>query len=278
LLIKSLSVEGFGIIGNKITLNFPPNGKIGIFGHNEAGKSSIFEAIEFALFGISRRKKSEDLITWEKNKLQVILEFSSGKKNYRIERSLNRKGSHYVKLVQIENGKQLPETLVNTVTSVEQHIEEIFGMDRNSYSNLIYIRQKELDTLSFLHKRDREKLINKVMGIEDFDSAAEIVHSDFKENKREYDSLNQKLEFLKKSHDSYLENLDHINQLEIKIKENNSKIKELKNIESNLKSKLDDYELKKTYQQMKKTLKAQESEESSLSTQLKNIQEKNSTY
>jgi len=132
LLIKSLSVEGFRIIGNKIILDFPPNGKIGIFGHNEAGKSSIFEAIEFALFGISRRTK-EDLITWGKNKLEVILEFSSGKKNFRIERSLNRKGSHDVKLVQFENGKPLPETLVNTVTSVEQQIEEILGMDGNSF-------------------------------------------------------------------------------------------------------------------------------------------------
>ena len=271
MLIKSLSVEGFGIIGNKIILDFPPNGKIGIFGHNEAGKSSIFEAIEFALFGISRRKK-EDLITWGKNKLEVILEFSSGKKQFRVERSLIRKGSHYVKLVQFENGKPLPETLVNTVTSVEQQIEEIFGMDRNSYSNLIYIRQKELDSLKNLQKRDREKLINKVMGIEDFDSAVEIVHSDVKENKVELDSFNQKLEFLKKSHDTYLENLDCIKQLEIEIKENNSKIKNLEDSESKLKSKLDEYELKKSYKQIKNTLKAQESEESSLSLQLKNSQ------
>lgn len=272
MLIKSLSVEGFRIIGNKIILDFPPNGKIGIFGHNEAGKSSIFEAIEFALFGISRRTK-EDLITWGKNKLEVILEFSSGKKNFRIERSLNRKGSHDVKLVQFESGKPLPETLVNTVTSVEQQIEEILGMDGNSYSNLIYIRQKELDSLKNLQKRDREKLINKVMGIEDFDSAVEIVHSDIKENKVEFDSLNQKLEFLKKSHDTYLENLDRIEQLEIEIKENNSKIKNLEDSESKLKSKLDEYELKKSYKQIKNTLKAQESEESSLSLQLKNSQE-----
>ena len=102
LLIKKLTVEGFRIIGNKISIQFPLNGKIGIFGQNETGKSSIFEAIEFALFGISKRTK-EDLITWNKNKLQVILEFSSGNKHFKIERSLTRKGAHTVKLIQIKD-------------------------------------------------------------------------------------------------------------------------------------------------------------------------------
>ena len=87
MIINRLLVEGFRAIGNKLDINFPERGLIGIFGHNESGKSTIFDAIEFALFGLSIRGISkEDRITWGKNKLKVTLEFTSGEKKYRIER------------------------------------------------------------------------------------------------------------------------------------------------------------------------------------------------
>lgn len=272
MLIKRLTIEGFRIIGNKITLDFPSEGKIGIFGHNEAGKSSIFEAIEFALFGITRRTK-DDLVTWGKNKLEVVLEFSSGNKQFRIERALGLRGLHKVKFVQIHNEKPVPNTESNTVTSVEQHIEEILGMDKTSYSNLIYIRQKELDSLKDLQKRDREKLINKVMGIDDFDSANEIVKTDTKKNNTNLEALKQQLEFLKKSHDTYLANETEIKKLDEEIDSSDLEIKKFEQIESRLKSKLEEYELKKNYQQKKNTLKAQKSEENTLRSQVKKIQE-----
>ena len=197
MIINRLSVEGFRTIGNKLDINFPESGRIGIFGHNESGKSTIFDAIEFALFGLSIRGiAKEDRITWGKNKLKVKLEFTSGEKKYRIERILSTR-SHKVKLVQLEGDVPLPDSEITSITSLEEFIEEIIGMDKDSYSKLIYIRQKELDALKDIPKRDREKLINKVIGIDIFDDAGSAASSDMKENKNELGNLETKLNFLK---------------------------------------------------------------------------------
>jgi len=134
-------------------------------------------------------------------------------------------------------------------------------------------KRSKIPSLKDLGKGEREKLINKVMGIDDFDSAAELIKSDVKQNKIKLDSLDKIISFLKKSHEKYLENLESIKSLEVEIKENNSKIENLKKIDSSLKSKLDEYELKKNYQQTKKTLNAQQSEEISVSSHLKKFQD-----
>ena len=83
MIFNRISIEGFGCIGKKITINFPIEGKIGISGDNESGKSTFFDSIEFALFGKSSKTK-EEMINWNKEKLQISLDFTSGDKSYRI--------------------------------------------------------------------------------------------------------------------------------------------------------------------------------------------------
>ena len=66
---------------------------VGIMG---AGKSSILEAISFALYGtfpaLERRKlKQEDVLRINEQKSKVILDFEWSNHNYKIERTIERK-------------------------------------------------------------------------------------------------------------------------------------------------------------------------------------------
>ena len=51
-------------------------------------------------------------------------------------------------------------------------------MDRDSFTKLVYIKQKDLDALKTLSSTKREQLIDKVMGIEIFDEAASELKAD----------------------------------------------------------------------------------------------------
>ena len=61
-----------------------------IMGGNGAGKSSILEAVSFALFKQHSSKKIEQLITLGdvKNKLYIKLDFTSNGRTYRVTREL----------------------------------------------------------------------------------------------------------------------------------------------------------------------------------------------
>ena len=59
-----------------------------IYGANESGKSTLFEAITFALFGV-RACRNNDLSSWgaESNSHQVMLHFTVENIDYTLKRS-----------------------------------------------------------------------------------------------------------------------------------------------------------------------------------------------
>jgi DNA repair exonuclease SbcCD ATPase subunit len=81
LIIKSISIDGFRSFSNA-RLNFVP-GQNYIFGHNWQGKSSIVDAIGFALFGLDVFPKkvagttvsADHLINESGRKARVQLDF-----------------------------------------------------------------------------------------------------------------------------------------------------------------------------------------------------------
>ncbi|HVB66119.1 MAG TPA: AAA family ATPase [Candidatus Acidoferrales bacterium] len=265
MIINNLAVDGFRIIGNRIEIEFPPSGTIAIFGENESGKSTLFEAIEFALFGLSHHSlKKEDLRTWNKQKLDVTLKFTSKNKQWQIERSITGKGTHRAKLVRLENGSPVKDDEITNLSAVQDTIEELLDMDRDSFSKLVYIRQKELDTLKDLQKQSREKLINKVMGIEDFDKASEKLNEDRKNFNTQMELLDQELLRLEQDHNSYLQKKNRIEELENEISESNSFIETNEKLEKQLEKELQKYEWLKNYEAKRSVLESKISEKNSI--------------
>jgi exonuclease SbcC len=182
MIIHRIRASGFQIIGDPIDLDFPEVGRIGIFGTNESGKTTLLEAIEYALYGIKRGRGTETLreniITWGKDEANVEVEFTSGQERYLLRRSFNIRGTHHARLTSNIDGHQDAESALTNLTEIETKIEQITGMDRDSFTKLVYIKQKDLDALKTLGSTKREQLIDKVMGIEIFDEAAKRVKAD----------------------------------------------------------------------------------------------------
>jgi exonuclease SbcC len=182
MIIHRIRASGFQIIGDPIDLDFPEVGRIGIVGTNESGKTTLLEAVEYALYGVKRGRGTETLreniITWGKDEAKVEVEFTSGQERYLLRRSFNIKGTHHARLTSIIDGHQDAASTLTNLTEIETKIEQITGMDRDSFTKLVYIKQKDLDALKTLSSTKREQLIDKVMGIEIFDEAARRVRAD----------------------------------------------------------------------------------------------------
>jgi len=207
MIIHSLKVSGFRIIGEPIDIRFPEEGRIGILGQNESGKTTLLQAIEYALYGLRRGAKVEEdrgnLVTWGKNEAKLEIEFTSGQDTYVLQRIFGAKSGHRASLTPVITGVKDKSNSITSLRDIEARIEQITGMDRDSFAKLVYIKQKDLDALRELAKSKREQLVNKVMGIEVFDDASANVKGDSSNLEGEFEKKNLQLDSVRRNKEQY---------------------------------------------------------------------------
>ena len=241
MIIHRLKASGFRIIGEPVDIIFPMEGRIGILGQNESGKTTLFQAIECALYGLKKgsgpEADRENLVTWGKNEAKLEIEFSSGQYKYDLKRSFTS-NSHRATLTSIINGVLDRTNAITGLTDIENKIEQITGMDRDSFTKLVYIKQKDLDALKDMYRSKREQLINKVMGIEIFDDAIDKVKNDITQAESELQSKIARLESVERNKKDYETKLAQKASLENRVAQRkpslDAKAGELENVKTML--------------------------------------------
>jgi exonuclease SbcC len=164
-----LTMCAFGSYAGTETIDFTALGTNGLYlitGETGAGKTTIFDAISFALFGWASgktRDKSQMLrsdFAKEKTKTCVELEFSSSNKHYKIKRTIKEKGQEAALI--LPDGKLLS----GSSRSIDSKIAEIVGLDREQFAQIVMIAQN--DFLCFLQSGtdERLKILRRIFGTE----------------------------------------------------------------------------------------------------------------
>jgi len=220
-IIHRLKASAFKSIGDPISLELPEEGRIGILGPNESGKTTLLEAIEYSLYGLRRGRASEEsrenMVTWGKEEARLEIEFTSGQERYLLRRAFDIHGGHKARLTPIVDSKEDGANAISSLTEIEAKIEQITGMDRDSFTKLVYVKQKDLDALKELAKARREQLVNKVMGIEIFDDAVAKAKLDFTEIEKDLEKRQLELESVRRNAQAYEEKLAQKNKLQTEI-------------------------------------------------------------
>lgn len=151
---------------------FEPDKQLLLFsGQNGHGKTTIFEAISYALYGQPRktfpRTTLDSLVRWgaDLEGLQVELDFTMGETNYSIRR----------RYVQGRSEATLTENGVLTTNSsgeVAKKVTLLFGLDADGFRNAVVSEQQELAGLTSMDSARRMKVISKITGITDLTNAA----------------------------------------------------------------------------------------------------------
>ena len=211
--IISLKANNFRRLNFKDPLYFPKGLTI-IRGRNEAGKSTILEAILFGIYGDfnilreirgDRQAKLLDVVNHASNRAKVEVTFEVEGRKFRVERIIEKVG---------ENARQVDARLFDVTSGNERLLasgtqrvnEEIVKLIRVDWREMIasnVIAQKDLERLIRLGKTDREKIINMFMGLESYNKAIETLQEEKRTKKAEL----EKKETEKKALEDYLRTL-----------------------------------------------------------------------
>jgi exonuclease SbcC len=142
-----------------------------VVGPNGAGKTSILDAISFALFNdYTIRGRKENLINSKADRCKASVEFTEGGIQYAIDWSMERNKSPKGSLYRIQDGERKLE-VQGGGNAVVPEVEKILGIDKSMFLQSIYVRQGEIEELVTSKPAERKKLISRLLGLEDLESA-----------------------------------------------------------------------------------------------------------
>lgn len=170
-----LELCAFGPFAGQVILPLERIVSEGVFlvhGATGAGKTTIFDAISFALFGnASGENRPADSFrsdfAEEERKTYVILEFTHGGQVYKIERSpayrrLKQRGEGYTDS-KAEAVLTLPDgRKIVGYQMVTEKIEEILGVDWKQFKQISMIAQGEFLRLLTVESKERGEIFRKV--------------------------------------------------------------------------------------------------------------------
>ncbi|RIK34029.1 MAG: hypothetical protein DCC52_01750, partial [Chloroflexi bacterium] len=154
---------------HEIEIVFPEAGRILVQGKNEAGKSTLFEAVFFALFGLalnteSGAKNLDDLIRYEQEKARVELDVQLRDRVLQITRTLVRAKSNKWELDIVRPDGTRDEIRGNR--AVNDRLVSELGLDAEALLNTCFVEQKKLEKLEGMGKAKREESLSKILNLE----------------------------------------------------------------------------------------------------------------
>ena len=149
-----------------------------ICGNNGNGKSSLIDAITWALWGKTRAKSDDDLIHLGQTEMEVKFDFAVGEQTYRIIRKHSkpkRRGRSGQSLLefQIATGDGFRSISGDSITQTQQRITDVLHMDYDTFINSAFLRQGDADQFTKKAPTKRKEVLANILGLSFYDELEE---------------------------------------------------------------------------------------------------------
>lgn len=203
----TLTMSAFGPYGDEVTVDFSILGQRGLYlitGDTGAGKTSIFDAITFALYGEAsgpNREPSMLRSSYAQPAAPTFVEmvFQCGDQEYRVRRNPEylrpaKRGDKLVTekadaLLTFSNGRE-PVTGTRDVTKA---VCEIVGLDRTQFARIAMIAQGEFLNLLLAKTEERSKIFREIFHTGLYQRLQETLKTEAGKQKSAYESLSESI-------------------------------------------------------------------------------------
>lgn len=203
----SLTISAFGPYAGEQTIDFERLGSQGLFlitGDTGAGKTTIFDAITFALYGeasgdvrkadMFRSKYAKDDV-----KTFVRLTFEYANKRYTVERNpeyMRPKGRGTGMTTEKANAAlEYPDDRepVTKSREVTRAITELIGLDCRQFTQIAMIAQGDFQKVLFANTEERGKIFRQIFGTDIYRVLQDKLKDAVKKQWKEYDELRRSI-------------------------------------------------------------------------------------
>ncbi len=187
----TLKLTGFLSYRDPAMLDFSGFDLACISGMNGAGKSSLLDAITWALFG-QARKSDDALIHTAADAAEVIFTFDYEAARYRVQRVMPR-GKGKLLEFQIRDGDTWRVLTEKGLRETQARIESILRMDYETFVNASFFLQGKADQFTQQRPGDRKRILSSILGLEAWDVYKERATERKKSIEKEISTLDGRL-------------------------------------------------------------------------------------
>lgn len=181
--ITRLKTENFRVLAGDHDWELPA-GIIALVGNNGVGKSTVANAIAWALFGPEVLPTGKaDVVTWGAEKASVSVWFQMPSGVYQVARWQSSNGTSGASMYHDD------EIIANGLDPTTVSVARTLGMDRVGFLVSVFSRQEELAGLSSLTPANRVKTVLRLLGVDVVSAAIDRVRDETRLAKRELEVL-----------------------------------------------------------------------------------------
>lgn len=210
LTFESLIYKNIMSVGAQpVHLDLLTHKKILITGKNGGGKSTMLEALCFALFGKPFRNINKGQLVNSVNKKALLVElvFNDGKNQYHIKRGIKPNIFEITR-----NGEEIPEAA--SVKDFQSMFEtDILKMNMQSFKQTIILGTAGYTPFMELTAANRRALIEDLINLTIYSKMDALNKSVVKELKQRMDALEIRLTGLRNEHDAHLAHIEKQRQM-----------------------------------------------------------------
>lgn len=199
---EKLTIEGIYSYQERQTIDFThltSAGLFGIFGATGSGKSTILEAISFALYGKTERLNSGDnrnynMLNLKSDRMYIEFDFyNHDNQHYRAVRELKRNSKQFED-VKIPSNHVIFYKIDNEVITPLENVDadQLIGMNYDNFKRTIIIPQGQFKEFLELKPTARTEMLKEIFGLQRFDLQDRVARL-IAENKSKSDILDGQL-------------------------------------------------------------------------------------
>jgi exonuclease SbcC len=200
---ERLEVAGFGVFRDPVEIDFRGADLFALSGPTGAGKSTIIDAIVFALYGVVPRNDDKRLvgasISEGKVEARVRFDFAVGGELYTALRIVRRKGktgavnTDEARLERVDRASGAVEVVAGTAAELSFEVEQLLGLSYDHFTTCVVLPQGEFQR--FLHQKPaaRQDLLVELLDLSIYGRMAQAATARAKAAQHQREWITQQL-------------------------------------------------------------------------------------
>jgi len=209
------------------------------------GKSSVLYSIDFALFGDPLGRSYDYLLREGADIGKVAVHFTDEGKNYTIWRALRRRGKGIgqdMEQLKLFEGDRVIASIKSE--AVAEELKAITGLDKDLFREVVWVRQEHLKELLDVAPRERQKRIDELFGLSDYEVAwANLagIQKEYEGEKKAYE-IDPDIVMMDELHNEYNKSVQEFASIKSQIDELRQRLDQAENAFNEVNSRLQSLE------------------------------------